>query len=349
MITGGAGFIGSALVRQLLRDTAAHVCTVDVLTYAGNLDALAEVLPSDRHSFHRADIGDAEAMAGIFAAFRPDCVMHLAAETHVDRSIDRPLDFVRANLVGTATLLEAATAHWRALAGEDRARFRFLHVSTDEVFGSAGPAGSFDEASGYDPRSPYAATKAGSDHLVRAWHHTYGLPAVITNCSNNFGPFQFPDKLIPRTIVRALRGETLQVYGDGANVRDWLYVDDHAGALRLIMDGGRDGETYCIGGSGERSNLQVVEAVCAEMDRQRPRADGQSYLTQLEFVADRPGHDFRYAVNAGKLIRELGWRPSESFESGIARTVRWNLDNEEWWRGMTEGSYRGERLGLGHA
>ncbi len=346
LVTGGAGFIGSAVVRQLIAETSAEVCTLDALTYAGNLASLGDAARSNRHHFRRADICDAGAMTDAFAEFRPDAVMHLAAESHVDRSIDGPADFIRTNLVGTFTLLEAATAYWRKLEPEARDRFRFHHISTDEVFGSLGAEGTFDETTAYDPRSPYSATKAGSDHLVRAWFHTHCLPVVVTNCSNNYGPYHFPEKLIPLVILKALAGDSLPVYGDGSNVRDWLYVEDHARALRRVVDAGIPGETYCIGGNSERTNLQVVEAICAALDRLKPRPDGQSYRAQIGFVADRPGHDFRYAIDAGKLRRELGWEPQESFESGIAATVRWFLDNEDWWRAVQSGSYRGQRLGL---
>jgi dTDP-glucose 4,6-dehydratase len=349
LVTGGAGFIGSAVVRQLIGETEAQVCNVDKLTYAGNPASLAEALHSPRHSFRQLDICDGEAMAALFAGFRPDAVMHLAAESHVDRSIDGPADFVRTNVVGTFVLLDAATSYWRDLPAGDRDRFRFHHISTDEVFGSLGEAGRFSETTPYDPRSPYAASKASSDHLVRAWHHTHGLPVVVTNCSNNYGPYHFPEKLIPLVILKAIHGEPLPVYGDGSNVRDWLYVEDHARALRLVLDRDRVGENYCVGGDSERTNLQVVHAICDELDRQRPRADGESYRRQIAFVADRPGHDFRYAIDAAKLKSELGWEPAESFESGIVRTVRWYLENEAWWREVQEGSYHGERLGLANA
>jgi dTDP-glucose 4,6-dehydratase len=346
LVTGGAGFIGSALVRQLIAETGAEVCNVDKLTYAGNLASLAEARGSNRHHFHHADICDAAAMAEIFTQFRPDAVMHLAAESHVDRSIDAPAGFIQTNVVGTLALLEVATGYWRGLPEAARAAFRFHHISTDEVFGSLGAVGEFDETTAYDPRSPYSASKAASDHLVRAWHHTYGLPVVLTNCSNNYGPYHFPEKLIPLVILRALAGEPLPVYGDGSNVRDWLHVDDHARALRLVVDSGRVGETYCVGGNAERTNLAVVEAICDQLDALRPRADGTSHRDLISFVTDRPGHDFRYAIDAGKLSDTLGWTPRESFESGIAATVLWYLENEAWWRAVQSGAYRGERLGL---
>lgn len=346
LVTGGAGFIGSAVVRQLIAETDAHVCNVDKLTYAGNLASLGTAGQSNRHHFRQIDIVDAPAMAELFAEFRPDAVMHLAAESHVDRSIDGPAEFIRTNVLGTFNMLDAATAYWRGLDDAAKEAFRFHHISTDEVFGSLGDEGHFDEATAYDPRSPYSASKASSDHLVRAWHHTHGLPVVLTNCSNNYGPYHFPEKLIPLVILKAIAGEALPVYGDGSNIRDWLHVEDHARALRLVVNNGRPGETYCIGGNAERTNLQVVHAICDELDRLRPRGDGASYREQINFVTDRPGHDFRYAIDAGKIRDELGWEPSESFESGIAGTVRWYLDNEDWWRSVQTGSYRGERLGL---
>jgi dTDP-glucose 4,6-dehydratase len=347
MVTGGAGFIGSALVRQLIAETAAEVCNVDKLTYAGNLASLGAARDSNRHHFHQADICDGPAMAALFVEFRPDAVMHLAAESHVDRSIDGPGEFVQTNVVGTLTLLEAATAYWRTLDSAQQAAFRFHHISTDEVFGSLGPEGQFDEATAYDPRSPYSASKAASDHLVRAWHHTHGLPVVLTNCSNNYGPCHFPEKLIPLVILKAIAGGALPVYGDGSNVRDWLHVEDHARALRRVVDAGRAGETYCVGGNAERTNLQVVHAICDQLDAQHPRGDGQSYRAQIAFVTDRPGHDFRYAIDAAKIRDELGWEPQHTFEDGIAATVAWYLANEDWWRAVQSGAYRGERLGLG--
>lgn len=348
LVTGGAGFIGSALVRQLVNETDIKVCNVDKLTYAGNLASLGDARDSERHQFHQIDICDARAVAKVFSDFQPDAVMHLAAESHVDRSIDGPAAFIQTNIVGTFTLLDAATAYWRTLEPDAKEAFRFHHISTDEVFGSLGSDGMFTEQTAYDPRSPYSASKASSDHLVRAWHHTHGLPVVVTNCSNNYGPYHFPEKLIPLVILKAISDQPLPVYGDGSNIRDWLHVEDHARALRLVVSKGTPGETYCVGGNAERTNLQVVHAICDELDNIRPRADGNSYREQITFVTDRPGHDFRYAIDAGKIRTELGWTPQETFETGIAATVRWYLDNEDWWRAIQDGSYRGERLGLSH-
>lgn len=346
LVTGGAGFIGSALVRQLVDETDVVVCNVDKLTYAGNLASLGDARNSERHKFHQIDICDAQAVAKVLSDFQPDAVMHLAAESHVDRSIDGPAAFIQTNIVGTFTLLDAATAYWRTLGPDAKEAFRFHHISTDEVFGSLGAEGMFTEVTAYDPRSPYSASKASSDHLVRAWHHTHGLPVVVTNCSNNYGPYHFPEKLIPLVILKAISDQPLPVYGDGSNIRDWLHVEDHARALRLVVSKGTPGETYCVGGNAERTNLQVVHAICDELDNIRPRADGKSYREQITFVTDRPGHDFRYAIDAGKIRTELGWTPQETFETGIAATVRWYLDNEDWWRAIQDGSYRGERLGL---
>lgn len=346
LVTGGAGFIGSALVRQLVDETDVVVCNVDKLTYAGNLASLGDARNSERHKFHQIDICDAQAVAKVFSDFQPDAVMHLAAESHVDRSIDGPAAFIQTNILGTFNLLDAATAYWRTMAPEAKEAFRFHHISTDEVFGSLGSDGMFTEQTAYDPRSPYSASKASSDHLVRAWHHTHGLPVVVTNCSNNYGPYHFPEKLIPLVILKAISEQPLPVYGDGSNIRDWLHVEDHARALRLVVSKGLPGETYCVGGNAERTNLQVVHAICDELDSIRPRADGNSYREQITFVTDRPGHDFRYAIDAGKIRTELGWTPQETFETGIAATVRWYLDNEDWWRAIQDGSYRGERLGL---
>jgi dTDP-glucose 4,6-dehydratase len=339
-ITGGAGFIGSALIRLLIADSDWHVVNIDKLTYAGNLESLAPVANHPRYHFSHTDIGDRPALDALFTEHRPSGVIHLAAESHVDRSIHGPIEFIQTNIVGTATLLEATRGYWSGLNGADKSGFRFHHVSTDEVFGSLGDSGFFNETTAYDPRSPYSASKASSDHLVRAWQHTYGLPVVVTNCSNNYGPYHFPEKLIPLMILNALAGKTLPIYGKGDNIRDWLYVDDHARALRLVFEHGRDGGTYCIGGHNEKTNLEVVDALCALLDELSPRTDGQSYLSQKTFVADRPGHDRRYAIDAGLLERELGWKPQESFESGLRQTVQWYLDNTDWVAHVQSGSYR---------
>jgi dTDP-glucose 4,6-dehydratase len=346
LVTGGAGFIGSALVRQLIAETSAQVLVVDALTYAGNLSSLAPASSSPRYRFERANICNTARMSALLAEFRPDVIAHLAAESHVDRSIDGPAAFIETNLVGTFSLLQAALDYWHTLDDAARDRFRFSHISTDEVFGSLGDDGRFTEATAYDPRSPYSASKAGSDHLVRAWHHTYGLPVLITNCSNNYGPYHFPEKLIPLTIIKALAGERLPVYGRGDNVRDWLHVDDHVRALRTVFEHGRPGESYMIGGRSEQTNLAVVETICARLDTLAPAPDGQRYRDQIAFVADRPGHDFRYAIDPAKIEGELGWRARHSFESGIEDTVRWYLDNRRWWEAIRSGAYQGERLGL---
>lgn len=347
LVTGGAGFIGSAVVRLLVRDHATRVVNVDKLTYAGNLDSLAEVVDDERYCFERVDICDAEALRALFERHQPAGVLHLAAESHVDRSIDGPGEFVTTNVVGTFTLLQEARRYWEGLDGEARARFRFVHVSTDEVFGSLGATGHFDEETPYRPNSPYSATKAASDHLARAWHHTYGLPVVTTNCSNNYGPCQFPEKLIPLTILNALEGKPLPVYGRGENVRDWLYVEDHAEALVRALEAGVPGKTYAIGGSAERRNIDVVRAVCALVDELAPSAAIGPRERLIRFVADRPGHDARYAIDAGKIRRELGWAPRHSFDEGLRATVRWYLEHEAWWERVRTGVYRGERLGLG--
>ncbi|WKW12457.1 dTDP-glucose 4,6-dehydratase [Pseudogemmatithrix spongiicola] len=345
-VTGGAGFIGSALVRQLIAETAHHVVTIDKLTYAGNLASLAEARTHTRHSFVQADICDAAAMRQLLETHRPAAVYHLAAESHVDRSIDGPGEFIQTNLVGTFQLLQEALRYWRTLEAAAQQAFRFLHVSTDEVYGSLGPEGLFTETTPYDPSSPYSASKAGSDHLARAWQRTYGLPVVITNCSNNYGPYQFPEKLIPLIIRKATEGAPLPVYGKGDNVRDWLYVDDHARALRLAVSNGRLGETYNVGGQNERQNIEVVRAICALLDELRPDAAGK-HERLISFVTDRPGHDHRYAIDATKLRRELGWVPQENFDTGLRRTVQWYLANRQWLDDVTSGAYRGERLGTG--
>jgi dTDP-glucose 4,6-dehydratase len=349
LVTGGAGFIGSALVRHLIHHTPHQVLVFDKLTYAGHLSSLETVAKSERYQFVKADICDATAVADAIARFSPDVIAHLAAESHVDRSIDGPQAFIETNIVGTATLLQAARHHHERLPQARRDGFRFHHVSTDEVFGALGSEGYFTEETAYDPRSPYSASKAGSDHLVRAWWHTYGLPVTLTNCSNNYGPYHYPEKLIPLMIVKALAGESLPVYGRGENVRDWLYVDDHARAIELVFSQGKPGSTYNVGGRAEQRNLDVVETLCRLLDQLRPRADGRSYATQISFVADRPGHDFRYAIDCSLIERELGWRSQESFDSGLEKTVSWFLHNEAWWRPILALSDAGRRLGLTRA
>ena len=346
VVTGGAGFIGSAVVRWLVAHTPYVVVNVDKLTYAGNLASLAEAGQSERHVFVRRDICDADAMRRVFQEHRPRAVMHLAAESHVDRSIDGPGDFINTNIVGTYTLLEVAREYWQELAPAAAEQFRFHHNSTDEVFGSLGPQGLFTETTRYRPNSPYSASKAGSDHLVRAWHKTYGLPAVISNCSNNYGPYQYPEKLIPLMIHKALAGEQLPVYGRGDNVRDWLYVTDHAEALVRVMTGGVPGEVYNVGGYNEKTNLEVVRSICELLNELMPRTDGRDYLEQVGFVADRPGHDQRYAIDAGKIARALDWQPRETFTTGLRKTVTWYLDNQQWCEQAMQ-HYRGERLGMG--
>ena len=344
IVTGGAGFIGSAVCRLLVEEEGATVLNIDKLTYAANLDSLAPIAGDARYGFEQADICDRARMDAAFAAFQPDAVMHLAAESHVDRSITGSGAFIATNIDGTYTLLEAARGYWSGLDADRARRFRFLHISTDEVYGSLGSEGLFQETTPYDPSSPYSASKAASDHLVTAWHRTYGFPAVISNCSNNYGPYQFPEKLIPLMILNALHGERLPVYGDGLNVRDWLYVEDHARALWLILRRGRLGEKYNVGGRNEQTNMAVVESICALMDELAPKAGPHRDL--ITHVRDRPGHDRRYAIDATKLETELGWRAREDFASGIARTVRWYLDNEAWWRPLRARVYAGERLGL---
>jgi dTDP-glucose 4,6-dehydratase len=347
IVTGGAGFIGSAVVRKMIGDTPAAVLTVDKLTYAGNLRSLEEVSDNPRHRFEQADICDGPNLRRLFREFRPTAVLHLAAESHVDRSIDGPEAFVRTNIVGTYTLLHEALRYWVELSGEERGRFRFVHVSTDEVFGSLGPEGLFTETTPYDPSSPYAATKASADHLARAWYRTYQLPVVTTNCSNNFGPYQFHEKLIPLMIRRAIGGETLPVYGSGSNVRDWLYVDDHAEALLTVLAKGRPGHTYNIGGRNERSNIEVVRMICAILDEVAPHPAIPDRTALIEFVTDRPGHDLRYAIDPSKLETELGWRAATPFESALRETIRWYCEHPDWCDAAEEGAYHGERLGLG--
>ena len=345
LVTGGAGFIGSAVVRHIIENTRDEVRVMDCLTYAGNLESLAPVAGSERYSFSQTDITDAAAVAAQFSEFRPDIVMHLAAESHVDRSIDDPGNFMTTNVMGTFSLLQAALEYYRSLEGEKKERFRFHHISTDEVYGSLGKEGLFTESTPYRPHSPYSASKASSDHLVRAWHDTYGLPVLITNCSNNYGPYQFPEKLIPVVILKALGGAPIPVYGKGENVRDWLYVGDHCEALLTVVSCGKPGETYNIGGNNEKTNLELVELLCSHLDELRPRPDGRSYREQISFVQDRPGHDLRYAIDASKIRRELGWTPRQDHSSGFRKTIQWYLDHEEWWRGILSGEYRLERLG----
>ena len=344
MITGGAGFIGSAVVRLLVGELGVDVVNVDALTYAGNLMSLAPIADRPGYRFVRADIRDAGAMADLLATEQPDAILHLAAESHVDRSIDGPAAFIDTNVVGTYTLLEAARQYWAGLSADRRTRFRFHHVSTDEVFGSLGPEGAFTEDTPYAPRSPYSASKAASDHLVSAWHHTFGLPVLISNCSNNYGPYQFPEKLIPLMIVNGLEGRSLPIYGTGTNVRDWLYVEDHARALWAVLSEGTVGETYNIGGESELTNLDVVQAICALLDTWAPSDTPHADL--IEYVNDRPGHDARYAMDTAKITRRIGWKPRETFETGLARTVRWYLDNRSWWQTIRAKQYGGERLGV---
>ena len=346
LVTGGAGFIGSAIVRRLIATTAATVVNVDRLTYAGNLESLEPTSGNPRYHFERVDICEAGELRRVFTVHRPSSVLHLAAESHVDRSIDGPADFIRTNIGGTFTLLQESRRHWQGLQGEERERFRFVHVSTDEVFGSLEEPGRFDETTPYDPRSPYSASKAASDHLARAWRHTYGLPVVVTNCSNNYGPYQFPEKLIPLTIINGLEGQPLPVYGRGENVRDWLHVEDHADALLRVLERGRPGGTYLFGGGNERRNIDVVRRICALLDELAPAAAIGPRERLITFVEDRPGHDLRYAIDASAAERELEWRPAQDFESGLRRTVEWYLENRAWWERVRSGAYRGERLGL---
>jgi dTDP-glucose 4,6-dehydratase len=343
LITGGAGFIGSAVVRRAVADGHA-VVNLDVLSYSANLENVASVADSPNYAFEQADICDEARVAAIFARHQPDAVMHLAAESHNDRAIEGPMAFVRSNVVGTAVLLEAARAYWSQLPAERKAAFRFHHVSTDEVFGALDEDGAFTEQTPYDPNSPYSATKAGADHLVRAWGRTFGLPVVITNCANNYGPFQFPEKLIPTVVVRAMEGKTIPVYGDGRQVRDWLHVDDHADALLTVLERGRLGETYCVGGDSTRRNLEVIRILCAHLDRYAPA--NTPHAERIEFVADRPGHDFRYSIDASKLKAELGWEPTTPLEAGLEDTVRWYVENRAWWLAIRERGFESERLGL---
>jgi dTDP-glucose 4,6-dehydratase len=343
LITGGAGFIGSAVVRRAVAD-GHDVVNLDALTYSASLDNVADVAASPRYAFEKVDVCDQTGIARVFARHRPDAVMHLAAESHNDRAIEGPLDFVRSNVLGTAVLLEGARAYWNGLGEPAKAAFRFHHVSTDEVFGALGEEGAFHEATPYDPNSPYSASKAGADHLVRAWGRTYGMPVVLTNCANNYGPYQFPEKLIPTVILRALEGKSIPVYGDGRQVRDWLHVDDHAEALLLVLEKGRLGETYLIGGDSTKRNIEVVRTLCAHLDRFAPA--NIRHEERIEFVTDRPGHDFRYSIDASKLRRELGWEPRRVLGDGLEDTVRWYVDNRAWWQTIRERGFHSDRLGL---
>ena len=345
IVTGGAGFIGSALVRMIINNTEHDVLNIDKLTYAGHLESLKFVSDSDRYHFEQVDICDTEEIKRIFNEFRPDAIMHLAAESHVDRSIDGSAEFIKTNINGTHTLLEEAKQYWQGLEGNEKDNFRFLHISTDEVYGELGETGFFTEETPYDPRSPYSSSKASSDHLVRAWYHTYGLPVLITNCSNNYGPYQFPEKLIPVVILKALQGEKIPVYGTGENVRDWLYVDDHTRALLKVVEEGIPGETYNIGGHNEKQNIEVVHTICDTLNELVLKEEGDTYRNQISFVTDRPGHDFRYAIDASKIEKELDWTPDETFKTGIKATIKWYLDNMDWAEAVTDNNYNIERLG----
>lgn len=349
LITGGAGFIGSAVIRHLISNTDFNVLNLDALTYAGNLSSLNTISDSDRYLFSHVDLRDADAVKNTIFDYQPDLIMHLAAESHVDRSIEGPSDFITTNIIGTFNLLDAARNYWTGLDDAKKTKFRFHHISTDEVYGDLGMGDAlFTEETAYDPSSPYSASKASSDHLVRAWHRTYGLPVVVTNCSNNYGPYHFPEKLIPHVILNAIHGEALPVYGDGMQIRDWLYVDDHARALVKVATEGVIGETYNIGGFNERSNISVVKAICSILEELHPeKPEGiNNYVDLITYVKDRPGHDVRYAIDASKIERELGWHPEETFESGIKKTVQWYLENESWWKDVLSGNYRLERLGV---
>lgn len=347
LVTGGAGFIGSAVIRTIIKNTQDEVLNIDKLTYAGNLESLSEIDTDPRYQFAQVDICDSERLTEIFKIFQPDAVMHLAAESHVDRSIDGPAEFITTNIVGTYTLLEVARKYWLQLDEEKKASFKFHHISTDEVYGDLeGTTDLFTETTSYAPSSPYSASKASSDHLVRAWHRTYGLPTVVTNCSNNYGPYHFPEKLIPLVILNALDGKALPIYGKGDQIRDWLYVEDHAKALYKVVTEGKVGETYNIGGHNEKQNIEVVKTICKILDELKPQNNHQPYETLITFVKDRPGHDLRYAIDASKIAKDLGWKPEETFETGIRKTVEWYLNNLEWCRRVQDGSYQRERLGV---
>jgi len=346
IVTGGAGFIGSNLIRYLLKNTTASIINVDKLTYAGNLHSLADVQHNPRYTFEHIDIQDKPALESVFRKYQPNAVMHLAAESHVDRSIDGPAEFLNTNILGTFNLLETSRDYWNRLSGSKKKEFRFLHISTDEVFGSLSSEGFFDEQSAYDPKSPYSASKAASDHIVRAWHNTYDLPVLITNCSNNYGPYQYPEKLIPLVILNAMNGKPIPVYGKGENIRDWLYVEDHASALTQVLQEGKIGETYLIGGRNEKTNLEVVNTICEVLDRIVTNPLVEKHASLIEFVTDRPGHDMRYAIDPSKIERDLGWKPSVTFEQGIEKTVRWYLENAEWLKNILNGETEIKRLGL---
>lgn len=347
LVTGGAGFIGSAVIRNIIKNTQDEVLNIDKLTYAGNLESLSEIDTDPRYQFAQVDICDSERLTEIFKIFQPDAVMHLAAESHVDRSIDGPAEFVTTNIVGTYTLLEVARKYWLQLNEEKKASFKFHHISTDEVYGDLeGTTDLFTETTSYAPSSPYSASKASSDHLVRAWYRTYGLPTIVTNCSNNYGPYHFPEKLIPLVILNALDGKALPIYGKGDQIRDWLYVEDHAKALYKVVTEGKVGETYNIGGHNEKQNIEVVKTICKILDELKPQNNHQPYETLITFVKDRPGHDLRYAIDASKIAKDLGWKPEETFETGIRKTVEWYLNNLEWCRRVQDGSYQRERLGV---
>ena len=347
LLTGGAGFIGSAVVRHIIKNTDDEVLNLDKLTYAGNLESLNEISGNPRYQFQQVDICDADKLADVFTMFKPDVVMHLAAESHVDRSIDGPTAFIQTNIVGTYTLLEAARQYWQGLEESKKTHFRFHHISTDEVYGDLeGTTDLFTETTSYAPSSPYSASKASSDHLVRAWQRTYGLPTIVTNCSNNYGPYHFPEKLIPLVILNALDGKPLPIYGKGDQIRDWLFVEDHARALYKVVTEGVVGETYNVGGHNEKQNIEVVKTICKILDELKPQANGQTYESLITFVKDRPGHDLRYAIDATKIQNELGWTPAETFETGIRKTVEWYLNNLDWCHRVQDGSYQRERLGV---
>ena len=345
LVTGGGGFIGSNLIRHLLAETDHEVVNLDKLTYAGNSQSLADIENSSHYQFVRADIAEPAQLRDVFDSVSPDAVMHLAAESHVDRSIDGPSDFIQTNVVGTFNLLDASLRHFKELHGDQKDRFRFVHVSTDEVYGSLGETGSFTETTPYDPHSPYSATKAAADHLARAWQSTYGLPVLVTNCSNNYGPYQFPEKLLPLMIIKCLNEEPLPIYGNGLNVRDWLHVNDHVRALQVVLESGIPGETYNVGSNSERHNIDLVHAVCEIMDTIRPRDSGAKHADLITLVADRPGHDFRYAIDSSKIQKELGWQPMRSLQDGLKHTVDWYLQNEAWWQNILSGNYQLQRLG----